>query len=68
MKDLAEKILDSIGIINNEFRAQKILEDAQREDEEGYELDEDGNRFSYCCGAMLDPDSDLCPTCLEHCE
>jgi hypothetical protein len=84
MKDLAEKILDSIGIINNEFRAQKILEEAQREDRKKalielteeedltdysieYELDKNGNRLGYCCGAMLDPDSDRCPTCLEYC-
>ena len=55
MKDIGEKFLDSLGIICREFR-----------DSEGYDLDENGNRLS-CCGDMLEPDSDLCPTCLEHC-
>tara|TARA_R110000822_G_scaffold80191_2_gene191238 strand:- start:10733 stop:10933 length:201 start_codon:yes stop_codon:yes gene_type:complete len=66
MKDLAEKILDSIGIINNEFRAQKILEDAHREDEEGYELDEDGNRRSHCCWAVIG-DNMRCSKCNDNC-
>jgi hypothetical protein len=66
MKDLADKILMSIGIINNEFRAQKILEEAQREDEEGYELDENGHRLS-CCGTPLDPEYMICSECREHC-
>ena len=69
MKDLASKILDSIGVITNEHRAMKLLEDAQNEgttDSEGYDLDEDGNRLS-CCGTPLDPDYMICSECREHC-
>ena len=63
MKDIGEKFLDSLGIICREFR-EKL--DKAKTDSEGYDLDENGNRLS-CCGDMLEPDSDLCPTCLEHC-
>ena len=35
-------------------------------DEEGYSLDEDGNRLS-CCGAVLDEDIMMCTICKEHC-
>tara|TARA_R110000803_G_C11875357_1_gene309016 strand:+ start:69 stop:314 length:246 start_codon:yes stop_codon:yes gene_type:complete len=81
MKDIGEKFLQSLGIICREFReeldkadqsveARKKALIAMTEEQEldlGYYFDENGSRLSYCCGTMLDPDSDLCPTCLEHC-
>lgn len=30
---------------------------------------EDGDKLSNCCGApQVDPDSDICPQCKEHCD
>ena len=59
--DLAKGILDSIGVITNEHRAQKLANTYA-----DYDRDEEGNMLS-CCGDILDPDNMICKTCKEHC-
>ncbi len=59
-KNLADLILNDIGIITNEFRAQELASTF-----EGYDTDVSGNMIS-CCGTILDPDVMICTVCKEH--
>lgn len=63
MKDIGEKFLDSLGIICREFR-EKL--DEAKTDSEGYDLDEDGNRISHCCCAVIG-DNMRCSNCNDNC-
>ena len=59
------KIL-SVTLINHGEQYRIDNKDKDFVDSEGYELDQDGNRYS-CCGDILDPDIMMCPSCKEHC-
>ena len=66
MKTTQDKIQDFYDFMSRVVDTPLQSTETITEDEDGYELDEDGNRLS-CCGDVLDPDFMICPSCKEHC-
>jgi hypothetical protein len=66
MKTTQDKIQDFYDFMSRVVDTPLQSTETITEDDDGYELDEDGNRLS-CCGDILDPDIMLCPSCKEHC-
>ena len=66
MKTTQDKIQDFYDFMSRVVDTPLQSTETITEDEDGYELDEDGNRL-ICCGDVLDPDFMICPSCKEHC-